>query len=202
MGVSRTPKKSRNNINKKLMRKATHQAQGEAMTEVLLRLVSQWSLDQVNALSRQNGFVCIEIGKNQYRVGKFNLTKQHDNSWLVSDMDQRRVHDFYVRQAAVFYCLYETQTNFKKSAEFLDSDRELGNIAQEVDQLTENLTRARRKSDSFAIDLYLARLSYARPLLETLQTNMQKTITAAKYSKHVWETNHETTRHSHKTNIT
>jgi hypothetical protein len=201
MGVSRTPKKSRNNVNKNLMRKATQQAQGEAMAELLVRLVSHWSLEQVNALSKQSQFVCIETGKNQYRVGKFNLLQQHENSWLVTDLEQRRIHDFYVKQAAVFYCLYETQAKFTKSAEFLDSDRELGNIAQEVIQLTENLQRARRKSDSFAIDLYLARLSYARPLLETLQTNMQKTITAAKYSKHVWEKNHETARYSYKTNI-
>ena len=202
MGVSRTPKKSRNNVNKKLMRRATHQAQGEAMTEVLLRLVSQWSLDQVNTLSRQHGFVCIEIGKNQYRVGKFNLHKRHDTSWVVTDMDQRRVHDFYIRQAAVFFCLYETQARFKNSADFLQGDKQLGKIADEVNHYTEKLQQAQRKGDGFAIDLYLARLSYARPLLETLQTNMQKTITAAKYSKHVWETNHETTRYSHKTNIT
>jgi hypothetical protein len=202
MGVSRTPKKSRNNVNKKLLRKATHQAQGEAMTEVLLRLVSHWSQDQVNLLSRQNGFVCIETGKNQYRVGRFNLLRRHETSWLVTDMDQRRIHDFYIKQAAVFFCLYETQSKFKNSSEFLQSDKELGNIAEEVHHFTEKLQQARRKADSFAIDLYLARLSYAQPLLETLQTNMQKTITAAKYSKHVWETNHETTRYSHKTNIT
>ena len=183
------------------MRKATNQAQGEAMTEVLLRLISHWSLDQVNTISRQSGFVCIEIGKNQYRVGKFNLLRRHDTSWLVSDIDNRRIHDFYVKQAAVFYCLYETQSKFKKSAEFLQSDIELGNIAHEVNYLTERLQRARGKADGFAIDLYLARLSYASPLLETLQTNMQKTITAAKYSKHVWETNHETARYSHKTNV-
>lgn len=201
MGVSRTPKKSRSNINKKLMRKATNQAQGEAMTELLLRLISHWSLDQVNTISQQSGFVCIEIGKNLYRVGKFNLLRQNDTSWIVSDIDNRRIHDFYVKQAAVFYCLYESQSKFKKSAEFLQSDTELGAIAQEVHYLTERLQRAQRKADGFAIDLYQARLSYARPLLETLQTNMQKTITAAKYSKHVWETNHETTRYSHKTNV-
>lgn len=200
-GVSRTPKRFRKKVNKKLLHKATQQATAEAMTELLARLVSHWSLDQINSLSRKNGFVCIDLGNNCYRIGKFNLQGLQENQWAVKDLDNRLIHNFYVKQAAVFYCLYETQAMFKKSMEFLQNDRNLGNVAQEVAYLTHKLTQARKKADNFATDLYLARLSAVRPLLENLQTNMQKTITVAKYSKHVWEPNHETARYSNKTNV-
>lgn len=186
MGTSRTSKKQRP-TNKKLLARAQEQATQEAMKEVLYRLLNHWGLKELDKFSINTNFVCLQTGKNTYRVGRFNLQKQLENSWVVTDLYDQFISDFYNKQAAVFYCLFETRHMYTRAAELRSSDFELGRAEQELVQLTQHLHTATRKKDPFACDLYHARLSNIRPKVEQLQSNLQKTIIRAKYSK-VWET--------------
>ena len=71
-----------------------------------------------------------------------------------------------------------------------------GDVKLSANEISQSgiLKSAIENKDTFKQDLYIARLSYAAPKLELLETNLQKSIISAKYSK-VWEfNNHETTR--------
>ena len=193
MGESHTTKKRRRTKPRKLAEQATTQATVETVAELMAYFVEKWSRQQLLQLAQANHFVCLDLAQDFYRVGKFNLRKQNGNIWAVSNLDNRLIHNFQNKQAAVFYCLYESRHLYHKAMEFLQNDQELARIQLQVNEYLVQLHLAQKRKDSFKQDLYLARLSNATPMLELLETNLQKTINGAKYSK-VWETNHETAR--------
>lgn len=198
MGTSRTSKKRKKPLNKKVYAKAQEQATDETVSELLRRFVTHWGNKELAKLSTSTTFVCLEIDKNLYRVGRFNLLKQSDHSWVVSDLDGNIVHNFFNHQAAVFYCLCETKKIYHKAYEFLSADRDVGKLHQELKYLEYKLKKAQQQANQWNQQLYIARISWVRPRLDLLQTNLQKTIIAAKYTKSLFgNLHHETVRHSH-----
>lgn len=194
MGASRTTRKRRKKTPEQLYEMAQTQAATEAVAEIVARLLDQWTRSELIKLAVSNHFVCIDLARNIYRVGRFNLQKYKNNRWLVKSPDGSIVHIFYNKQAAVFYCLYETKQQFTKAKEFLAMDSDLGRTQEQVAEYASHLQLAITRNDTFKQDLYLARLSWARPKLALLESNLEKSILSAKYSK-VWEiNNHETTR--------
>ena len=94
----------------------------------------------------------------------------------------------------MFFCLYETRSMFHRSREFLSLDQDWSRLNNQLIEYAVQLKLAVANKDAFKQDLYLARISRLRPELESLEFNLEKTITSAKYSK-VWEiNNHETNR--------
>jgi len=194
MGELHTTKKRRRKKNQNLLERATKQATAETITEVMAHFLEKWTKQELANLASNNQFICIDVARDMYRVGRFNMLRLEETRWSVTNLDNKLVHDFYNKQAAVFYCLYESRNLFHKAQEFLQGDIELGRTQLQVKEYLAQLRLAEQKKDSFRQDLYLARLSFSRPKLELLETNLQKTIISAKYSK-VWETkNHETAR--------
>jgi len=188
MAVSTTQKKCHKKFNKKLFAKATQQATTETVEQLLLGLISAWSARELDRMSSsRDQFVCLALGKDFYRVGRFNLEKQKNDDWQVSDLDGCLVHNFYSQHAAVFYCLFETKKVFHKAKEFIQCDQAVYKAQLEVTYLREKLQKAVQKKDFFSADVFRARLSDMLPKLEALQTNLQKTLNGAKYTK-VWET--------------
>lgn len=194
MGASHTTRKRRKKSNPKLAERATFQAAAETAAEIMARMLEKWTKSELSKLASTSEFICLDLARNLYRVGKFNLKKESANSWAVKDPHGKVIHNFYNCQAAVFFCLYESKQAFKRASEFLHTDIALGRITSEINEYIAQLRTAVQKNDCFKQDLYIARLSDARPKLEQLESNLQKSIISAKYSK-VWETkNHETAR--------
>ncbi len=187
MAESTTAKKRHKKINKRVYEKAKKLATDEAMEQVLLGYLAIWSAKELDKICNRHDFVCLLLGKDHYRVGRFNLLKQPNQFWLVSDIDGYIKHEFLNQQAAVFFCLYETKQLYTQARELLDNDEALTRTQQEADFLREKLRRSAAKKDTFHMDLYQARLSDILPKLSACKTNLQKTLISAKYSK-VWET--------------
>lgn len=194
MGASHTTRKRRKKPNPKLAERATYQAAVETAAEVMARMLEKWTKSELSRLASSSEFICLDLARNLYRVGNFNLKKESTNCWTVKGNDGKVIHNFFNCQAAVFFCLYESKQAFRRANEFLLTDIALGRTHHEVNEYLAQLRTAVKNNDCFKQDLYIARLSEARPKLEQLESNLQKSIISAKYSK-VWETkNHETAR--------
>lgn len=192
--MGKLPITKKSQTNRRLLERASHTATAEVVTEVFARILDRWTRKELDALVSNKEFVCIDVGKNSFLVGKHTLRKQKDNSWLVKTQTGTSVHAFLYAQAAVFYCLFDNKNQFHRAREFLQADYEIGRTLRQIEEYTHGLKTAIKAKNTFKQDLFLARLSDAQPRLENLKTNMQKTIYGAKYSK-VWETkNHETAR--------
>ena len=183
MAASHTTKKHYNP--KQLRQKAEQQAFAEVMATVMSGLLDHWSKDELDKLSVSNTVVCAQTGADRYRVGKYNLSRQQ-GGWNVCSISGDKVHDFFNKQAAVFYCLFSSRNKYQRAQELLAEDRQLSQLQGELDWYYHRLKLAVEHRDEWRQDLYLARLSWCKPQLEQHRSNMQKIITSAKYSK-VWE---------------
>jgi hypothetical protein len=186
--------KTKKKFNRQVFERAKQQATAEALTEVMARFFTHWSRQQLDQLASAQEFVCIDLARDFYQVGKYSLEKRAENSWIVRDKYNEVLHNFYHRQAAVLWCLHETRGMFQKAREFLNNDKRYGFMQDQVIEFSAKLKQAMEKRDGFRQDLYLARLSWTYPMLEEIRNNLQKTITAAKYSKAFGEKKNETAR--------
>ena len=137
MGVSTIAKKRHKKFNSKVYERAKKLATDEAVEQVLLGYLSIWSVKELNRICAVHDFVCVPLGRDHYRVGRFDLKKQPNNFWQVSDCDGYALHEFGNQQAAVFFCLYETRYLYARAREFKDCDNELSKTQQEVNYLRE-----------------------------------------------------------------
>jgi len=193
MAQSRISKKH----NSKIYAKAKKQAIAETATTVMSYLIDHWTQDELDRMCHGGDMVFIDLGQNYYRVGRYNLRKLNAQCWRVTDMTHHWIHDFFNKQAAVFFCMFETKQHYAASYKILHADQRLGRMHESMLYYTMKLKKADQTGDSWRKDLYLARISGVKPQYEAEETNLQKTLTHAKYSK-VWDTkNHETARHSH-----
>ena len=184
MATSHTTKK-RYSSPRELKERAEKQAVVEVMTEVMTGLLDHWSREELNRLSFSNTMVCVQTGANTYRIGRYDL-KRDGLNWHVEMVNGSAIHNFFNKQAAVFYCLFSTRNKYQRAQEILLEDRHLSHLQGELDIYYQQLKTAIERKDEWKQDLYMARLSWCKPQLDHHRTNLQKLISSAKYSK-VWE---------------
>ena len=184
MAASRTRKKhTKKKFNPQIYNRAREQAEAEVVTEILARFMNLWSRKQLDLLAQEREFVCMDLGRDIYQVGKYYLERQQEHSWIVRNRYKETVHDFYNRQAAVLYCLFDSRNQIHRAYDFLRQDQELARLSNQMREYNDLLKKASKKQDIFRQDLYIARISWVRPILEEAQINLEKTINGAKYSK-------------------
>jgi hypothetical protein len=188
MAKSHTTKKRyhKHNKNDALKKQAESRAVAEVTANVMARFLDHWTQQELEALGRQNSVLCMEIKEGVYRIGKFYVTQNDAELWQVNNQYGDFVHKFYSKQAAVFYCLYDTRHKYNQARELLFGDQRLYSLKNQIDQYYVLLKKAIERRDEWRQDLYLARLSHTRPLFVDARDRLQKTIAHAKYSK-IWE---------------
>ena len=187
---SHTTKKSRD---QHLKSRARDQALAEVMSNVMVRLLDQWSVEELRELTQSSPVMCLQVADNSYRIGHYDLTHSGEN-WSVTDTQQHQLQqDFYSKQAAVFYCVFGSRNDHGRALDLLTDDRQLFQLKTQIDIYYQQLKIAVERQDEWKKDLYMARLSHLRPQLEQARNNLQKKIRTAKYSK-AWDLNHEIAR--------
>jgi hypothetical protein len=161
-------------------------AMAEVMTDVMARLVTHWTRQELAELSRHGTVMCLKTGENSYRIGNYDLRKGTGGNWTVEHVDGAWIHDFCSKHAAVFYCIFDSKQRSSIARDLLNNDRHLALLKSTTDNYYEQLKRAVDRRDEWRQDLFAARLSSVFPQLETARANLEKTIAGAKYSK-VWE---------------
>jgi hypothetical protein len=188
MAESRTTKKRyhKRDPNQALKQQADTRAVAEVTANIMARFLDHWTRNEVEALGRNEPVLCIELEKGVYRIGKFFIAQHNSELWQVDNEHGEFVHQFYSKQAAVFYCLYDTRHKYNQARELLFGDKRLFSLKTQIDQYYVLLKKAIERKDEWRQDLYIARLSHTRPLFADARDRLQKTITYAKYSK-IWE---------------
>ncbi len=187
MAKFRTTKKRHKNVNNNALKKqAETRALAEVTANVMAHFLDHWTKQEIENLGCNESLLCLELQNGVYRIGKYFLAHQDSDLWQVNNEHGEYVHKFYSKQAAVFYCLYDTRHKYNQARELLFGDQRLFSLKTQIDQYYVLLKKAIERKDEWRQDLYLARLSHTRPLFADARDRLQKTITYAKYSK-IWE---------------
>ncbi len=169
-----------------------HPQLDQALTQAV-KFLHQWTRKELSRLQTQ-GEVLILPGKNKnhYLIGRYQLQKQTDHCWSVSDAEVH-VHDFYDKRSALYYC-FGTQNKYSRHAEEVRSlDAELGRLTSDCVFYTHTAQQAVRAKNWAVYDIVQARLSQISSRLEYVQDQLEKTLRWAKYTK-TQDDSHETTR--------
>jgi hypothetical protein len=190
MGTSST--KGRRWKNKK--RKALDNPVVDQVLTQAVKFLHHWTQRELHKLN-SNGQVFILPGrnKNEYLVGKYRLEKQNDRCWTVSN-DEKRIHDFYDRRAALFYCMGTQGGKYTPRAdEILMLDTVVSKLSSDQMHYTHTLTCSKKQKNWLQYDIVQARLTEISTKLEYAQEQLEKSLGWAKYNK-TQDGSHETTR--------
>ena len=84
-----------------------------------------WSRKQLDRLAQDREFICMDLGRDLYQVGKYYLERQQEHSWVVKNRFHDKLYDFYNRQAAVLYCLFDSRNQIHKAIDFKKGHKDL-----------------------------------------------------------------------------
>ena len=191
MATSHTKRKR--SKNKKRHPMLDHPQVDAVLTEAV-RFLHHWTQRELNRLNN-NGQVLILPGraKDDYLVGKYRLHKYNDRCWTVT-YDEKTVHDFYDRRAAMFYCMGTQGGHYtKKANEILMLDAVVGKLSSDWAQYAYTMALAKKHQNWLQYDAMQARISEISSKLDYVQDQLEKSLKWAKYMKSQDES-HETTR--------
>ena len=159
-----------------------------------VKFLHHWTQRELHNLNKDGKvFILPGRSKNEYLIGKYRLEKFNDNCWTVSADDQR-IHDFYNRRAALFYCMTTQQGRYiAKPDEILQLDAQVGKLASDWIHYTHTLNFSRKQKNWLQYDIVQSRLIEISTKLEYAQEQLEKSLGWAKYNK-TQDGSHETTR--------
>lgn len=154
------------------------------MVSYALGLIKTWTNKEISRL-RQSGELVITPGrsKNEFIIGSYNLKGVHAGCWTVADTADKKLHDFYDRRAAVYYCIAAQNNQFTRASTLLNADKEVAKLSEDKLQYERTQRRATKEKNWVLYDIMDARLSDINVRLTHAQEQFEKNLHWAKYLK-------------------
>ena len=172
-------------IKKQAKRQARKIAEQQVIDELLDYYLAHWGRHELSGMIKQGEIVLLPIGPNAYQIGRFRLLHTH-RTWEVQDTFNDKTFIFINKHAAVFYCLFEIRKRYHASRQLLEQDSVVKTLDSQSELYRHKYKRACEVQNSFAQDLFLARLSDVAPRLTIAKEQLEKMILSAKYIK-IWD---------------
>ena len=172
---------------KKRIKKLAHKiAEEQVIDELLTTYLNWWTRQEIQNLVSKGTLLLLpaEHGTG-YIIGQFTL-KQQEGYWVAVNQSNDVTLTFYDKLASIFYCLFEYRKMYRKSAELWNCDSKLRKLDNDQKLYRHKYKIACEQKNSFAQDLWQARLSDVTPQLMHTQEQLQKMINWAKYIK-IWD---------------
>jgi hypothetical protein len=161
-------------------------AAGQALVGFFIDYLETWSRRELTELLSKNPGLCANLGKNQYRVGRFKIVRLSNGMWQVLAYGNESEGDFYDRASAVFYCMYMGGSNVARAINIKDLDAQVCKLIVDLERYEYTYNRSCKKKDWFRADLAKTRIRETKISLNYAQEELKKTLSAAKYNK-VWD---------------
>lgn len=161
-------------------------AAGRALVGFFIEYFEQWSRRELADLLAKNPGLCANLGKHQYRVGRFKIIRLSNNMWRVLLHGNELDGDFYDRASAVFYCMYMGGTNVSRAINIKQLDARVCKLTVDLERYEHTYNQSCKKKDWFRADLAKTRIKETKISLSYAQEELKKTLSAAKYNK-VWD---------------
>lgn len=157
---------------------------GKLFVDLAIHKVETWTLLNLEKLRNSKKFpICVQISNTRWIIGLFNLEKKSDKCWKMTK-DDRLVHEFYSKQSAFFYAIFDSTHYYLIAQNLLLSDKKCAKYSDEIDFFSKKLIKqniSKEKRDILAMRLINARVEFEKAKLE-----LKKSLNRAKYHK-IWE---------------
>lgn len=184
MAKSRTVKKS------KIKQQAENQVKAEMVetaANIVTAYVKSWAKDEVARIIYQEHVPLIVPVKNGVQVGRYRVTKNAHEMWLLANEFGETIELFVDKRSAVLYSILYQLKRYKSADTVLARDRKLSKVQADYQHYQHSMQRAIKRKDYPTIDVLAARYYDTQYLLAEAKNELEKTLRLNKYLK-VWET--------------
>ena len=144
-----------------------------------------WARKEYNKLPQHSYPIFLEITDKSWLVGSYTLTQLGQHSWQLVQ-DDKIVHIFYSKQAAVFYAVFTKFKQYSTADNILTADRTTAKLKDELDFYTGKLAKNRKSTDSFKLQLWQSRYVDTKTRFQSAREELEKRLNSAKYNK-IWD---------------
>lgn len=158
---------------------------GKTIIDLALREIKTWAKKELNYLRYTLDYkVVIPVNKKSYLIGNHLILFKDKYSYLLK-RDNKLIHNFYNKKAAILYVILERTGKYKFAKELLEQDKKVRNYYFDLTFYTNKLTK-KSKKDFFKKDLFMSRYLESKAQYKQALKDLEKSISNAKYMK-VWD---------------
>lgn len=161
----------------------TNDQLGKLLVNLALDQLESWGHQELQKLKQNSKFpICLEIKLNYWIVGNKSIKLIKDHCWQVYK-DDHHIHDFWSKQSAFFWTIFESKQYWTIAQEILNSDRKTAKYWDEQQLFLQRLITERDKTRRAILSM---RLENAKREFEVGRKELNKSLKNAKYH-HIWD---------------
>ena len=159
---------------------------GQLIVDLALDRIKTWTRQEYRRLqSRSNVPLCVEINDKTWTIGYYVIRHQGSHAYSV-ELVNKKVHIFYSRAAAIFYCALTSLQKFQLADRILLADQETARRYEDTEFYRGKLNDKTIKLDEFKKLLYNTRYYESKLRLANARQELEESLETAKYNK-IWE---------------
>jgi len=159
---------------------------GKFLVNLAIERVDTWARKELNQI-RHRGDVpfCIPLTPTSWAVGSYEIHLKGPASYQVF-RDNKLIHNFYSKQAAVFYTVFAKLHYYNMADKLLSRDQKVGKFYDDMQFYKKKIGQEKIIKDNFKYQLYNSRHEEAKNLYNLSLSELEKTLNLAKYYK-IWD---------------
>lgn len=158
---------------------------GQTIVNLAIKEIKLWATKELNYLRYSlNKPLIFPINEKNWLIGNF-IIKAVDTYRFEVKKENKLIHIFYSKKAAVLYTIFEKTKNYTAANDILTKDKIAAKNYDEYIFYKSKLD-GKSKIDPFKYQLWQARYQNSKFQLAAAQRDLTKTISNAKYMK-IWD---------------
>jgi len=161
----------------------TKNALGKVLIDLAFKHLDSWANKEIESIIQKSKFpICLQTSDNSWLVGGYQISKHGEHCWPVT-VDDKLVHAFYSKHAAIYYSVF-TKCNYFKSADaILELDQKTAKLNDELHFYSKKLSKSKVNADHFKIQLWRTRHTDAKARYLLAKSELDIKLHSAKYAK-------------------
>ena len=128
---------------------------GKLLVDLAVDKFYNWADSEFNTLRHTSTFpVCVPLSPKSWVIANFQLDQLGQHNWRISQ-DDKTIHVFYSKQAAVFYAVYTASKKYNTADRILDLDKQVAKLSDDMHFYSTRLTG--KSKDGFKLQLWESR---------------------------------------------
>mgnify|MGYP003349551420 CR=1 FL=1 len=159
---------------------------GKFLVELAIHRISTWATKEINNIRYDENFpICLQVTNKSWAIGNFLIKNNGTHCWSLHN-DGKFIHNFYSKQAAMYYAIFERMKLYNSADTLLSADQDLVFANADFDFFTAKVTKIDKNTTDFNAQLWRSRYIESRSKFILARQELEKRLLSAKYNK-IWD---------------
>ena len=159
---------------------------GKFLVELAIHKIDSWAATEFKNLRYDEKFpFCLQISNKSWVIGNFTIKNKGAHDWVLLN-DNKFVHNFYSKQAAMYYAVFEKMKMYKSADTLLQADADTVRTNADYEFYVSKIAKINIKTDDFKAQLWRSRYLESKSKFMHARQELEKRLLSAKYNK-IWD---------------